>query len=229
MRRGVPYRSSVHPHSTRASTNRQDCRPFPGSRICWDGTKMLLHRDEQMVAWPLVAFCPSLEVNQTARKSQRSVRVGQESRRTPDRLDRPARNAKYPRGVLHKKPHNGVRIDCRVGLRYGFTPARPAWPGKSAHAAQVARKDRRPRTLPVSSGNDSLHGQTLSMAARTVPIASGRVSRALVSSGLWGLVQRASDEFGVSGWRRSYRQSAGRRGWAARRSVSTSGYMKKQL
>jgi len=103
-----------------------------------------------------------------------------------------------PGGVLHKKPHNGVRIDCRVGLCCGFTPARPAWPGKSAHAAQVAQEDRRPRTLPVSSGNASLHGQTLSMAARTVPIASARVSRALASSGLWGLAQRASDERGHS-------------------------------
>ena len=36
-----------------------------------------------------------------------------------------------PGGVLHKKPHNGVRIGCRVGHHYESTIAQLAQPGKS--------------------------------------------------------------------------------------------------
>jgi hypothetical protein len=77
-----------------ASANHQCCRPSPGGRSCRDRARMQ-HRGEQRVAWPLVAFWPSLEVDQTARKGRSETQWGIGAWRTSDWLDRPARNTRW--------------------------------------------------------------------------------------------------------------------------------------
>ena len=46
-----------------------------------------------------------------------STRWCEDAPRVPVRPDRPSRSTRYPRGVLHKKPHKGVRIGRRIGRR----------------------------------------------------------------------------------------------------------------
>ena len=94
------------------------------------------------------AFWPARTLNGSARDRHEAENL-LDVRFHPVRPQVPPSHAcgrSHPRGVLHKEPHNGVRLDCRVGLRYGFTLAQPAQPRKSAHAGQVARKDRGSRS-----------------------------------------------------------------------------------
>ena len=97
-----------------------------------------------------------------------------------------------PRGVLHKKPHNGVRIDCRIGLRYESTLAQLAEPGKSARTAYFAQKGIRrqnsalqqPKHFPWRP-NVSRRCQNTSQIAFTVPSSLSDCAALRVS---WGRV-----------------------------------------
>jgi hypothetical protein len=89
-----------------------------------------------------------------------------------------------PGGVLHKKPHNGVPIDCRTGLNDLPTLAQLAEPGKSAYTAYFAQKGiwrqdsalQQPKHLPWRPNvsrrcqNTSHQGQTLPFLVKTLPI-----------------------------------------------------------
>jgi len=75
-----------------------------------------------------------------------------------------------PGGVLHKKPHGGVRFGCRVALRYESSLAQLAWPGKSAHTPHFAQEGIRDRNPSLQKQNGSHLAETHPIGAKASPI-----------------------------------------------------------